>query len=132
MRWWLAGLWMVLLIISTACTPKTQALAPDGLPARGDAAQGEALFAQLIDEAPSCISCHALDSTRGRGPGLAGYGAAAGMRVDGEDARTYTFYSIIDPGRHLVSGYSNVMYREYAVRLSPQQLADLIAFVLTL
>lgn len=122
---------VLFVLIVAACTPTAPGLTPADLPT-GDAAQGSALFNASINNTPTCVSCHALDGTRGRGPGLAGYADRAASAVRDQDAAAYTLASIIDPSAHLVSGFSNIMYREYAAALSPQQIADLIAYLLTL
>jgi hypothetical protein len=54
----------------------------------------------------------------------------AGERVEGESAREYTFYAIAEPGRYIVEGYGNAMYNRYDENLSPQEIADLIAYLL--
>ncbi len=130
--WLCLALLGALLILSAACTPQSLPLSVQDLPATRSAAHGGELFTSPISDAPACITCHRLDATAGRGPGLGGYGARAGVQVAGESAEVYTFYSIADPARHLVSGYSNIMFADYANRLSAQEIADLIAFLLGL
>lgn len=102
------------------------------IPTVGDAARGEELFRQSVNRGPTCISCHVVDGTGGASPGLAGYGQIAGERVAGESAREYSFWSIVDVGRHVVEGYANVMYPDYGQRLTPQDIADLIEYMLGL
>jgi hypothetical protein len=63
---------------------------------------------------------------------LQGYAAVAATRVEGLSAEAYTRESIMRPAAFLVSGFPNVMYNQYAQRLTPQQMADLIAYLLTL
>jgi cytochrome c553 len=101
------------------------------LPA-GDVANGEVLYNEVINGAPTCASCHHLDDQRMIGPGLGGYAQVAGERVEGQSAELYTYNSIVYPARYLVDGYQNVMYTEYGTRLSDQQIADLVAYMLTL
>ncbi len=98
----------------------------------GDPARGEMLFAESINGAPTCISCHALSDQGGVGPGLAGYAEIAGERVEGQSAEAYTYLAIVRPSAHIVSGYGNLMYAEYRSRLSDQQVADLMAYLLNL
>jgi mono/diheme cytochrome c family protein len=101
------------------------------LPA-GNAAAGETLFIESINGAPTCVSCHALDDRQLIGPGVQGYAAVAGTRVAGQSAGEYTYLSIVQPAAHLVSGYGNIMYPLYGQRLTNTQIADLIAYLLTL
>jgi mono/diheme cytochrome c family protein len=104
----------------------------DDLPA-GDAQRGEELFRQSINRAPSCIICHTVQGEGFPGsPGLAGYASVAGERADGLSAEEYTFWAIVEPGRTTVPGYGNAMYDAYGDRLTPQQIADLVAYLLTL
>jgi hypothetical protein len=65
-------------------------------------------------------------------PDLAGFADRAGEQVEGQDAREYAFYSITEPGRYVVEDFGNVMYDQYDEKLTPQQIADLIAYLLTL
>jgi cytochrome c553 len=117
----------MLCLLLAACG---SAPTPTDLPP-GDAASGEALFAEAINGAPPCSSCHSLDEAVVVGPGFAGYGAAAETRVDGLSAEAYTAQSITQPAAHLVSGFANVMYSNYGQKLDAQQVADLTAFLLT-
>lgn len=105
-------------------------IAYEDIPTEGDVARGEAIYSQSINLAPSCISCH--NENANAAPHLEGYGAVAGSRVEGEDAREYTFYSIAEPGRHILDGYGNAMYNQYDEKYTPQQIADLIAYLLSL
>jgi mono/diheme cytochrome c family protein len=98
----------------------------------GDARQGEALFTQNIGGAPACSTCHTLDGAALVGPSFQGYGSRAAARVANTSAETYTYESITRPAVHLVEGFPNAMYGQYAQALSPQQFADLIAYLLTL
>jgi len=38
----------------------------------------------------------------------------------------------VNPAAYVVSGFANLMYGQYAQQLSPQETADLIAYILTL
>ena len=126
-----AILLIVLLFVLAGCYATGS---PEGtqepLPA-GDAARGEALFTTSVDGAPTCSTCHTLDGSKLVGPSLQGFGEVAGTRVEGQTAEDYIHESIVRPSAHIVESYSNVMYANYGVKLDAQQLADLIAFLLT-
>jgi mono/diheme cytochrome c family protein len=124
----IAALFVLLL---TACNNSNSIQSAKDLPT-GDPARGAAMFAQSLNGAPTCSSCHMLDDKTVVGPGLKGYSAAAGTRDSNLSAAEYTFQSISQPALYLVSGYGNLMYNQYAQRLNAQQIADLIAFLLTL
>ncbi|MCL4239384.1 MAG: c-type cytochrome [Anaerolineae bacterium] len=113
------------------CAPEDLPYSLGDLPA-GDAGRGAALFTQSINGSPACSACHSTDGSSSSGPPLDGYGQAAGTRVKGQSAALYSFYSILRPAKHLVRGYSNVMYSQYADKLSQQDVADLIAYMLGL
>lgn len=98
-----------------------------------DAGSGEKLFAQSTNGAPTCVSCHVVEgSSSGIGPSLAGIANEAGSRVSGEDSTEYLYWSIVRPARHLVTGYSNVMYTGYDEAYVAADIADLIAYMQTL
>ncbi len=113
----------------TACgstTPTFKDLPP------GDVSRGAALFNQTLNGAPPCANCHSLDGSVITGPSLKGVASIAGSRIPGLSAGEYLYQSIISPAAYILSGFSNEMYGQYGRELSPQQLADLIAYLLTL
>lgn len=129
---------MVLLIsvlLLSACFDNN-AEAPfevDDLPETADIQNGEHVFRNGGSGAPACLTCHTLNGDdTAAGPSLKGFGKRASSRVEGESEVDYAFYSIVAPGRHTVEGYGNRMYGDYAEKLSKQQIADLIAYLLTL
>ena len=130
MRLWLLCTCLFLLLIA-ACSPANSSATMADLPP-GNADNGEVLFAQSIGGAPACTTCHHLDDTKLVGPGLQGYAERAIIRVAEVSAEDYTYTSIVQPAAHVVEGYVNTMYPQYAQRLTPQQTADLIAYLLTL
>jgi cytochrome c oxidase subunit 2 len=127
MRLWVILAGSLLLVVGCA-TPQASA---NDLPA-GDASRGAALFKQSINGAPECASCHTTDGTPLTGPSFKGFSATAGTRINGLSARDYAYQSITNPPAYVVSGFSNLMYSQYAQRLTPQQIADLMAYLLSL
>jgi mono/diheme cytochrome c family protein len=122
---------LVLLFIITACnTNPTSTVSEADVPESGDPARGEILFDQGKDGAVACVSCH--NETGVASPDLTGYSAVASSRVPGESAYEYTFHSIVEPGRYIVEGYGNAMPNTYDEALTPEEIADLIAYLLTL
>jgi cytochrome c553 len=124
-----------LMMVITACSPSSSSpeitLTFEELPA-GDITRGEQLYIESINRAPTCISCHVLEGSNRATPSLIGYRLVAGERVEGMSAEEYSFWSIVDVGRHITPGYANVMYHTYADKLSAQEIADLIAYILSL
>jgi len=125
---WIAVFTSVCLV---ACNNNPPSVIPySEIPPEGDPVRGEQLFNQQVNIAPTCVSCHNADSNAS--PSLDGYGDIAGTRVEGETAHEYTFYAIAEPGRYLVPNYGNAMYNQYDELLEPQDIADLIAYLLSL
>jgi mono/diheme cytochrome c family protein len=126
---WMLG--VVLLLGLVACAPDELKLTVDDLP-QGNVGRGAEVFTQVVDDVPACSDCHALDNARKTGPSLAGFGTIAGERVNNQSAEEYAFNSIVRPASHVVRGFSNVMYNNYANNLSKQNIADLVAYLLNL
>jgi mono/diheme cytochrome c family protein len=114
------------------------------LPA-GDAARGEQLFAQQVKQASgsnaSCTACHSLVPGEVKtGPSLAGIASRAGTRVAGESAEQYIRQSIQQPNAFIVpdnpayvgANGKSLMPEGLGNLMSDQDLADLIAYLLTL
>ncbi len=98
----------------------------------GDAERGAELFTQSVDGAPSCSTCHTLDGSTLVGPSFKGYAAIASTHAGESTVEEYTHISIVQPNAYLVSGFGNVMFPQYGRILSPQEIADLVAYLLTL
>ena len=135
---------LILVVLVAACSseagdnsdssnpqPANDATVVAALPA-GDPENGAELWDQQIQAVQSCATCHSLDGSSGIGPTMQGYSEVAGTRVEGESAEVYSYHSIVNPAAYLVQGYPNVMYTQYDSALSDQQIADLIAYMLTL
>ncbi len=106
-------------------------MAYSDVPKTGDMSHGAELFAKGDNGAPACTTCHRTDSVNGTGPGLGGIADRAGTRIDGLSAREYLFQSITEPGKFIVSGFTNQMYGEYSQKYKPQDIADLIAYLMS-
>lgn len=121
-------------LIMAACSAEKPRIPFENLDfALADAGSGEKLFNQSNNEAPSCAACHSISSeSSGIGNSLAGVATVAAERVANQSAQEYLYWSILRPGRHLVAGYSNIMYAGYEASLEAADIADLIAYLLTL
>jgi mono/diheme cytochrome c family protein len=121
---------LALLLFLAACTAtSSSSIQYSDIPETGDAVHGEELFNSSVNLAPPCIGCHIPANTAS--PSLDGFGTTAGSRVEGQSAREYAFYSIVEPDRHIVEGFGNAMYNQYDEKLTAQDIADLIAYVLS-
>jgi nitric oxide reductase subunit C len=95
---------------------------------------------------PACGACHSIASNVNLvGPSLAGIAATAANRVRGSDyhgkandAPSYIRESILDPNAHVLVGptYStggrSLMPSDYAQTLKPDQVDEIVAYLLTL
>ena len=94
-----------------------------------DAANGQALTVSN-----GCTACHSLEKdVRMVGPSWYSVGATAGERVAGESAALYLYTSIVEPNAFINEGYiSGLMPLTYGTIFSDAQMADVIAYLLTL
>jgi cytochrome c len=109
--------------------------------APGDPVNGQKLFSGEIPiQSPrgdllTCVECHAIaegQQVQGLGPPLIGIGSRASSTVQGQSAEDYLRTSIADPDAYLSNGFQDgLMYREYSKVLTPQQINDLVAYMLT-
>lgn len=121
----------ILLLTLTACNPNPPSvLSYENLPLEGDVERGSELFNQPVNSAPPCSACHMPESPAS--PNLAGFNERASTQVEEQDAREYAFYSITEPARFIVEDFGNVMWNQYDESLTAQDIADLIAYVLSL
>ncbi|GAB5491192.1 MAG: hypothetical protein Phog2KO_14070 [Phototrophicaceae bacterium] len=118
------GMALILVFLLSACgTNAPSEIAYADLPETGDSANGEILYREQ-----TCIACH-IDGATGA-PSLSDYAERAGTTVAEQDAREYTFYSIVEPAQHIAEGYGNAMPNTYDNTLTSQEIADLIAYLL--
>lgn len=100
---------------------------------QGDIGRGEDIFKHGKNDAPPCVTCHALAAGGfGLGPVMKGISERAGQRVPGLDAEAYLQQSILDPKAFVVPGYRDIMYPNFADHFTDQDIADLIAYLLTI
>lgn len=103
----------------------------------GDVTNGEALATSI-----GCAACHVLAPT---GPAwaasadLPGIGERGELRIadaaytgSAETAQQYLLESIVQPGVFLVSDFQDLMPHTYGATLGKQDVADLIAYMLTI
>lgn len=97
----------------------------DGLP-EGNPERGEQLFTS-----EGCIGCHSQQKdVRMVGPTFYNLWDTAATRVPGLTAKEYLYQSIVDPNAYVVDTYQpNLMQQNYAALLSPQQMADILAWI---
>jgi len=133
-----------LFLLLTGCanvTPPRPTCAPLPL---GDAARGKILYERPVlgsNVAPGCITCHSLSpSVLLVGPSLSDIGSRAEVFVASpaytgraKTAADYLHESIVQPEAYVAPGFkSGVMYQKFNDDLTPQEIADLVAYLLTL
>ena len=103
------------------------------LESRADA--GRSLYLETtLGVNAGCRICHSLRPGEVIvGPSFAGVGTAAATRVPGLSAEEYLLESILDPNAYIVDGFeSDVMLQNYDELLTEEEIANLVAFLLSL
>ena len=124
---------LAILLFLAACGTTTPAMPV------GDAANGERIYtgATLIasGDAPACSMCHAVEPGKSGdiGPNLSNIGNRAATTIEGMPAAEYLRASIVNPDSYLAGGFQEgIHYRGYGEALTPEQVDDLVAYMLTL
>ena len=116
---------------------------PTGAASGDPVAVGQALFRTTP---PGCFACHSISAgVNLAGPSLAGIGTRAAARVDSasytgqaNDAAGYIRESITNPHAYIVpgqiysSGGRSFMPDNYNTTLTPEQIDQLVAYLVTL
>jgi len=109
--------------------------------AAGDPVNGQKVFTTPHNTANgtwACAQCHSVTADQARiiGPGLYNLQAVAGSYVPGENVVEYIHESIVNPNAFIAPGNppfpSNLMPQNWGDVLTPQELNDVIAYLLTL
>lgn len=86
--------------------------------------------AELVNRQFECHVCH-VQSAGQVAPSFDGIGERAATERPPLTAAAYLYEAIMYPSVHVVSGYSASMPANYPTRLEPQQVGDMIAYLLT-
>ncbi|MBZ0309199.1 MAG: c-type cytochrome [Anaerolineae bacterium] len=118
----------------------------DGQELTGYAEDGKFWFDTIenTQTTQKCITCHNPDApVHGVGPYLYGIANAAGSRVEGMNAVDYLHEAIVNPNAHIAPPQispdgqefpwpPNLMPQNWEEQLEPYQIADIIAYLMTL
>jgi mono/diheme cytochrome c family protein len=96
---------------------------------QANAAQGEQLVL-----ANGCTACHSMQPGVVQvGPSWYNLAGHAETRVEGQSAELYLYNSIVHPNDYIVEGFlPNLMPQLYEATLTDQQIAHMVAYLLTL
>lgn len=126
---------LIITLICTSCNQYVELLLNEQV-AVGNAERGAILFAEGTgDESPTCASCHKVSANDVGfviGPILEDISTIAATRIEGVTAEEYLRDSILNPEAFRVPGSRVTMFPDYANYLTEQDVADLIAYLLTL
>jgi mono/diheme cytochrome c family protein len=131
---------VLLILVLTACggegltnpTPKPEVInsfKAEPVSNNGNSQEGEKIFYRM-----PCMSCHTYKGsggTQGVAPALDKIGTNADSRLPGVTAAQYIRHVILKPEDIRLPDMRNVM-PSFANTLKPQELDDLVAFLLTL
>lgn len=97
----------------------------DAMLANADPARGAALI-----DTYTCVVCHVQGAANGIAPAFEGLGERAAQRVSGLSASAYIYDSIVHPTDYLVEGYAPAMPQDFGTRMTPEELADVVVYLL--
>jgi mono/diheme cytochrome c family protein len=85
----------------------------------------------LVETQYECHACH-ISGGGQIAPLFAGVATRAKSENPPLTATAYLYESIINPAAHVVTGFPNAMPANYPSRLSEQEMADILVYLLTL
>ncbi|MBK8027882.1 MAG: c-type cytochrome [Chloroflexi bacterium] len=92
---------------------------------------GDATRAQPLLEKYACIACHVLGGEN-VAPPWETISEVAAQRVPPMTTAEYVYESIVHPGAYLVEGYPASMPQDYGSRMSEQEIADVLVYLLNI
>ena len=115
---------------ASASTGEAMPIATDSPRVAALLALGKAVDGESVINQYGCHVCHTAQ-VAGVGPSWVGIAARAATRRPSMTAAAYLYESITAPSAYIVPGYQNVMPGDFGQRMSDQELADVIAYLLT-
>jgi cytochrome c2 len=119
--------------------PRVALPVPEGEPSVAELESRAAVLAERGDpsradqhiETYGCFACHRIGAENDIAPAFVGIAERAGERKPDLSAAAYLYESILYPAAYTVDGYPASMPQDYPTRISENDLADLIAYLLT-
>lgn len=125
-----------LIAAATSGTPSSAT--PEPVTAGSYRAQVAALLAiarpedaEAVVTKYGCIACHREGAANGIAPSWVGVAERTATRRPPMPAEAYVYESIVYPAAYLVDGFADLMPKDFRARMSDQELADVIAYLLT-
>ena len=111
--------------------PKFAGMPPSMIEAMANA---DPRHGEMLTLSSGCTGCHSTDPNMlMAGPTWYNISANASTRVPGESAGFYLYTSVMDPNAHVVDGFQpTIMLQTYKDTLSETDLADIIAYLMTI
>jgi hypothetical protein len=78
-----------------------------------------------------CTACHREGAVNGIAPAFTGIGERVGTRRPPLASQAYVYESINFPLAYVVEGFTPAMPLDFSARLSPQEMGDILAFLLS-
>lgn len=125
-------------ILPTPEPPKLAELSDDEIYAGLDPAVQDAILnanlanGETIALTFGCVGCHALDPNQTMtGPTWHNMGDTAVTRIPGQSPAAYLYESIVQTDAYIVPDYpANIMPANFGETMSPEQVADMVAYLL--
>jgi cytochrome c2 len=101
----------------------------------GDSVRGKDIFDDGLYGSPACKNCHSISTGRvmfAVAPNMHGVAARAATRIPGMSAEQYLEESIRHPEAYIVGGFRPIMYPDFEEDYTDQDIADVVAYLMTL
>jgi mono/diheme cytochrome c family protein len=84
-----------------------------------------------LTETIGCNACHVIGAVNNIAPSYEGIGRRAARRQPPLSGAAYIYESIVNPNAYTVPDYPPSMPQNYGEILTDEQIADIVAFLLT-
>src|SRR5262245_22581630 len=132
---------LLILLIFTAWLAACNNAGGNTLPDSATLGKGDAEAGQAVFAGNGCVACHAVtsDAPPGIGPSLAGVASRSRETIQkpeytgaAETVEAYLWESITNPSVYLAQEHGATMPNTYQQSLEEQEIANLVAYLMTL